>query len=95
MLAIEKIKRAREVIEPVIEHIPMSFAPKLSCLLSTDIYLTRLGANIAQIDLDHTSAKLAYGDAYVIIALETKGEAHEKEIRQELQANRYDFKEIL
>ncbi len=95
MLAIEKIKQARDVIKPVIEHIPMSFAPKLSCLLNTDIYLTRLGANIAQIDFDRTSAKLAYGDAYVIIALETKGENHEKEIRQELQANRYDFKEIL
>ncbi len=86
MLAIEKIKQARDVIKPVIEHIPMSFTPKLSYLLN---------ANIAQIDFDHTSAKLAYGDAYVIIALETKGEAHEKEIRQELQANRYDFKEIL
>ncbi len=57
--------------------------------------LTKLGANIAQIDFDRTSTNLAYGDAYVIIALETKGENHEKEIRQELQANGYDFKEIL
>ncbi|OBV29152.1 threonine ammonia-lyase [Helicobacter sp. CLO-3] len=57
--------------------------------------LTKVGANIVQIDYDRTSTKLDYGDAYVTIALETKGEQHEKQIRQELKAQGYDFKEIL
>lgn len=57
--------------------------------------LTQVGANIVQIDYDRTSTNLAYGDAFVTIAIETKGEIHKKQIKQELQANGYEFKEIL
>jgi len=58
----------------------------------TDI-LADAGANIIQIDYDRTSTSLSYGDANVTLALETKGAAHQEEIRQMLIANKYRFKE--
>lgn len=59
----------------------------------TDI-LSQVGANIVRIDYDRTSTSLAYGDANVTIALETKGGEHQEEIRQELWKNHYRFVEI-
>ena len=51
-------------------------------------------ANIVQIDYDRNSVKLEFGEAYVTIALETKGEEHQKEIREKLKQNGYRFKQI-
>ena len=51
--------------------------------------LTDLNANIVQIAYDRTSTDLDYGDAHVTIHLETKGEAHQKEIRELLLRHGY------
>ncbi len=59
----------------------------------TDIF-TSLSANIVSIGYDRTSTTLAYGDANVTIALETKGEEHQEDIRKSLSAHKYRFEEI-
>ena len=51
-------------------------------------------ANIVQIDYDRDSVKLEFGEAHVTIALETKGEEHQKEIREKLKQNGYRYKQI-
>lgn len=51
-------------------------------------------ANIVQIDYDRNSVKLDFGEANVTIALETKGEEHQCNIREQLSKNGYKFKEI-
>ena len=59
----------------------------------TDIFKEN-DANIVQIDYDRNSIQLDFGDAYVTIALETKGESHQELIREKLRENGYRFKEI-
>ncbi len=51
-------------------------------------------ANIVYIDYDRNSVQLDFGDANITISLETKGEAHQEEIRAMLKANGYRFKEL-
>ena len=51
-------------------------------------------ANIVQIDYDRNSVKLEFGEAHVTISLETKGEEHQKNIRENLKQNGYRFKQI-
>jgi len=51
--------------------------------------LKDLTANIVHIAYDRTSTDLDYGDANVTIHLETKGEAHQKEIIKTLHDNGY------
>lgn len=51
-------------------------------------------ANIVQIDYDRDSIKLEFGEALVTIALETKGEEHQKLIKDKLKENGYRFKQI-
>lgn len=51
-------------------------------------------ANIVQIDYDRNSVKLEFGEAHVTISLETKGEEHQKQIRENLKQNGYRFKQI-
>lgn len=51
-------------------------------------------ANIVQIDYDRNSVKLEFGEAHVTISLETKGENHQKLIREKLKQNAYRFKQI-
>ncbi len=51
-------------------------------------------ANIVQIDYDRDSIKLEFGEAQITIALETKGEAHQKKIRESLKQNGYKYKQI-
>ena len=58
----------------------------------TDI-LADAGANIIQIDYDRISTTLSYGDANVTLALETRGEEHQEEIRRKLTEAKYRFKE--
>ncbi len=60
---------------------------KLSDLISN------AGANIIQIDYDRTSTNLSYGDAYVTLALETKGKEHQDMIRELLDSKGYAYKE--
>lgn len=56
--------------------------------------LSQVGANIVQIEYDRTSVMLKYGDALVTMALETKGQEHKKEIRENLKNCGYCFNEI-
>ena len=51
-------------------------------------------ANIVQIDYDRDSIKLEFGEAHITIALETKGEEHQKEIKEKLKLNGYRYKQI-
>lgn len=59
----------------------------------TDIFKS-CDANIVQIDYDRNSIKLEFGEAHVTIALETKGEEHQKTIREKLKQNSYRFKQL-
>jgi len=52
------------------------------------------GANIVQIDYDRNSVNLEFGEAQITIALETKGDEHQKLIREKLKQNSYKFKHI-
>ena len=40
MLPLESIQNAKKTLTPIIEHTPLSFAPKLSRLLKANIFLT-------------------------------------------------------
>ncbi|WP_428023681.1 threonine ammonia-lyase [Arcobacter sp.] len=51
-------------------------------------------ANIVQIDYDRSSINLEFGEAYLTVSLETKGEEHQKLIRENLKHNGYRFKQI-
>lgn len=59
----------------------------------TDI-LSQLGANIVEVNYDRTLTSLHYGDANLTVALETKGDAHQDEIRKELKKYKYEIKEF-
>lgn len=59
-----------------------------SLMLLTEL-LKKLNANIVHIAYDRTSTDLDYGDANVTIHLETKGEAHQHEIRELLHKHGY------
>lgn len=56
--------------------------------------LTKVGANIVQIGYDRTSTDLKFGDAVVSVAIETKGEEHQEEIREILRESGFEFKEL-
>jgi len=66
---------------------------KPGALKSFTQILADVGANIVQIGYDRTSTDLAFGDAHVSVALETKGEEHQAEIREKLAEGGFDFKE--
>ncbi len=51
--------------------------------------LKKLNANIVHIAYDRTSISLEYGDANVTVHMETKGEDHQKEIREALRKEGY------
>lgn len=53
-----------------------------------------LSANIVQIDYDRDSVALDFGDANVTIALETKGDEHQENIRQSLVSAGYRFSQL-
>lgn len=64
-----------------------------SLMFLTDIFNSN-SANIVHIDYDRDSVALDFGDANVTIALETKGEAHQERLRQELTKHGYRFKQL-
>ncbi len=64
-----------------------------SLMMLTQIF-DQNSANIVQIDYDRDSIALDFGDANVTISLETKGEAHQKVLRQELTKHGYRFKQL-
>jgi threonine dehydratase len=56
--------------------------------------LSQAGANIVHIGYDRIAGSLDYGDAYVSVALETKGAEHQEQIRAKLKANGFIYKEV-
>jgi threonine dehydratase len=66
---------------------------KPGALQSFTEILTNIGANIVQIGYDRTSIDLEFGDAHVSVALETKGEEHQEQIRKNLKEAGFSFKE--
>lgn len=71
----------------------VTLVDKPGTLMKLTELIAKASANIVQIGYDRTSATLAYGDANVSIALETKGKEHQEEIRQLLAKNHYRFYE--
>lgn len=48
-------------------------------------------ANIVSIDYDRTASDLAYGDANIIITLESKGKEHQEMIKEALKVKKFKF----
>ncbi len=67
---------------------------KPGALMNLTNIFTQCSANIVQIAYDRNSVKLDFGEALVTVSLETKGEIHQKEIREKLKQNNYRFKQI-
>jgi len=55
--------------------------------------MRKVQANIVQIGYDRTSTDLEFGDAHVIVALETKGREHQEQIRRILEEEGFPFRE--
>lgn len=56
--------------------------------------LRELVANIVQIGYDRTDKNLEYGDAFVYVSIETKGESHQEEIKARLKLEGFEFLEV-
>lgn len=76
-------------------QLKITLIDKPGSLMKLTNILTKLDANIIQIDYDRTSTALNYGDANVTLALETKGREHQNEIKKALKVNQYKFEEII
>jgi threonine dehydratase len=67
----------------------VTLVDKPGALMHLTEMLQGLNANIVHIAYDRTSTTLAYGDANVMIHLETKGQEHQQQIRTLLKEHRY------
>jgi len=67
----------------------VTLVDKPGALMHLTEMLQGLNANIVHIAYDRTSTTLAYGDANVMIHLETKGQEHQEQIRTLLKEHRY------
>ncbi len=88
-LIIEKglIKSARKM------KLIVTLIDKPGSLMHFTELLSKVAANIVQIGYDRTSTDLKFGDAYVSVDLETKGEQHQQQIRTILKEHGYKFSE--
>ena len=75
-------------------QISVTLIDKPGSLQKLSDLLSNLGANIVKIDFDRTSPSLAFGDANIVIMLETKGKEHQESIRTQLKNQGYVFVEI-
>ncbi|KEA46368.1 threonine ammonia-lyase [Campylobacter mucosalis] len=89
-IIIEKglIKSARKMI------IQVTLIDKPGALLALTDTLKTANANIVKIDYDRFSTELEYGDASIIITLETKGKDHQELVATLLNQNGFEFKQI-
>ncbi|MBE3022899.1 threonine ammonia-lyase [Campylobacter sp. RM13119] len=89
-IIIEKglIKSARKMI------IQVTLIDKPGALLMLTDALKTANANIVKIDYDRFSTELEYGDASIIITLETKGKDHQEVVAKSLRDSGFDFKQI-
>ncbi|MDO4673956.1 threonine ammonia-lyase [Campylobacter sp.] len=74
-------------------QIRVTLIDKPGALMALTDSLKFAGANIVKIDYDRFSTKLDYGEAMIFITLETKGEAHQEQIRQILSQKDFIFSE--
>lgn len=81
------IKSARKMT------IRVTLIDKPGALLKLTDALKEANANIVKIDYDRISTSLSYGDASITITLETKGKAHQQEVRDALKSYGYEFEE--
>lgn len=81
------IKSARKMI------ITVTLIDKPGSLMKLTDILRESNANIIKIDYDRFSTNLSYGDANITITLETKGKAHQNQVRKFLSDNGYKFRE--
>ncbi len=88
-LIIEKglMKSARKM------KLMVTLVDKPGALMKFTEILRSVGANIVHIGYDRTSIDLEFGDAHVSVAIETKGEAHQEEIRAKLKQSGFSFSE--
>jgi len=86
-LIIEKglIKSARKM------KLIVTLMDKPGSLMKLTEILKEVRANIVSIGYDRTDVNLAFGDANVSIAVETKGQEHQEEIKRELYKNGFRF----
>lgn len=56
--------------------------------------LSECGANIVKIDYDRVSTTLEYGDANVVVFIETKGQEHQEVIKDRLNSGGFRFLEF-
>ncbi|MEA1914508.1 MAG: threonine ammonia-lyase [Campylobacterota bacterium] len=89
-LIIEKglVKSSRKM------NLIVTLIDKPGSLMNLTNIFNECDANIVQIDYDRNSVKLDFGEAHVIIALETKGEEHQQLIENTLQEYGYKFKQL-
>jgi threonine dehydratase len=66
---------------------------KPGALQSLSTLFAKIGANIVQIDYDRVDKSLEYGDAFVLVSLETKGSEHQNQIREALESNHFTYTE--
>jgi len=71
----------------------VTLVDKPGSLMNLTQILKNAQANIVQIGYDRTSLDLKFGDAYVSIALETKGKEHQELIKALLKENGFRFEE--
>ncbi|WP_394989754.1 threonine ammonia-lyase [uncultured Helicobacter sp.] len=57
--------------------------------------LTKVGANIVQINYDRTPTSLEYGDVLITMALEIKGREHKESVLKSLLECGYKFSEVI
>jgi threonine dehydratase len=69
--------------------VTVTLVDKPGSLMRFTEILQELNANIVHIAYDRTSISLDYGDANVTVHMETKGEAHQDEIRKTLKSEGY------
>ena len=69
--------------------VTVTLVDKPGSLMRFTEILKELNANIVHIAYDRTSISLDYGDANVTVHMETKGEEHQREIREALQVEGY------
>jgi len=69
--------------------VTVTLVDKPGSLMRFTELLEELNANIVHIAYDRTSVSLDYGDANVTVHMETKGEAHQDEIKKALKSEGY------
>jgi threonine dehydratase len=69
----------------------VTLVDKAGSLMHFTQLLREVDANIVQIGYDRTSTDLKFGDANVSVDLETKGVAHQEEVRDILTSNGYSY----